>query len=367
MADNYVQVPAQGVGLKVDTSELTVGANTVERQRINIADSSTAAAVAPVLNTTPGGSAYGLVVRFAGSLGTVTTNADVVDGSTTAPADALLIAGKSADGTPVYAAIPLAAGAASVVISGAVTANAGSNLNTSALATAAKQPALGTAGTASADVITVQGRASMTKLLVTPDSVALPNNQSVNLSQVGAATVALGSTTSAGCIPVVIASDQAAVAVKQATGSNLHAVIDSGTITAITAISNALPAGTNLLGTISASAETSTVYSGTTALTPLFSVIAASSSGANTVIAAVTSKRIRVVALLLTANGAVNAKWQSHVTPTDLTGLAYLAANGGYTLPYNPLGWFQTVSGEALDINLSGAVAVGGMITYLTI
>lgn len=55
--------------------------------------------------------------------------------------------------------------------------------------TSAKQPALGTAGTASTDVITVQGIASMTKLLVTPDSVALPANQSVNINQVGGTAV----------------------------------------------------------------------------------------------------------------------------------------------------------------------------------
>ena len=36
--------------------------------------------------------------------------------------------------------------------------------------------------------------------------------------------------------------------VTQATGSNLHTVVDSGTITAVTAITNALPAGTNLIG-----------------------------------------------------------------------------------------------------------------------
>lgn len=52
-------------------------------------------------------------------------------------------------------------------VSGTVTANAGTNLNTSALATSAKQPALGTAGSASADVLTVQGIASMTPLLAT--------------------------------------------------------------------------------------------------------------------------------------------------------------------------------------------------------
>ena len=46
----------------------------------------------------------------------------------------------------------------------------------------------GTAGTADANVVTVQGIASMTKLLVTPDSVALPANQSVNVNQVGGAS-----------------------------------------------------------------------------------------------------------------------------------------------------------------------------------
>lgn len=44
----------------------------------------------------------------------------------------------------------------------------------SGAATAAKQPALGTAGSASADVITVQGRTSMTPLLVDPSAVTSP-------------------------------------------------------------------------------------------------------------------------------------------------------------------------------------------------
>lgn len=38
--------------------------------------------------------------------------------------------------------------------------------------------------------------------------------------------------------------------VTQATGTNLHTVIDSGTVTAVTAITNALPAGTNSIGTV---------------------------------------------------------------------------------------------------------------------
>ena len=48
MANNYVQVAPNSTGLKVDTTELTVGANTVERQNICVADPTTAANVATV-------------------------------------------------------------------------------------------------------------------------------------------------------------------------------------------------------------------------------------------------------------------------------------------------------------------------------
>jgi hypothetical protein len=113
--------------------------------------------------------------------------------------------------------------------------------------------------------------------------------------------------------------------------------------------------------------ESSSMRAAGIALTPKFATIAVSSSGATTIVAAVTSKKIRVVALQYVCNAAVNVKFQSHVTPTDKTGLAYNGANGGIVLPYNPVGWFETVAGEALDINLSGAVAVGGSLTYLEI
>lgn len=56
-------------------------------------------------------------------------------------------------------------------------------------ATAAKQPALGTAGAASADVITVQGIASMTPLLANPGTAA---NWGVGTSSQNSATVANG-------------------------------------------------------------------------------------------------------------------------------------------------------------------------------
>lgn len=105
-----------------------------------------------------------------------------------------------------------------------------------------------------------------------------------------------------------------------------------------------------------------------TAYTPLFSGITASASGATTIVSAVASKKIRVLAWTLLVNGAVNVKWQSHVTPTDKTGLHYFASAGtGISVPFSPVGHFETIAGEALDINLSGAVAVGGSLVYITV
>lgn len=143
------------------------------------------------------------------------------------------------------------------------------------------------------------------------------------------------------------------------TGSAGLPVAQQGTWTA------GLSAGTNLIGRTSSSDETSTIYNGTTALTPKYAVIAASSSGNNTIVAAVTSKKIRVLAYNFIGNGAVNAKWQSGAGGTDLTGLKYIAAaGGGICAPYNPLGWFETGSNTLLNLNLSGAVAVGGEVVY---
>jgi hypothetical protein len=204
-------------------------------------------------------------------------------------------------------------------------------------ATAAKQPALGTAGSASTDVISVQGVSG---------GVALPASQSgtwnvTNIS--GTVSLPTG----------------AATAAKQpALGSAGSASTD---VITVQGIASGTPLRT------ASSAETSAVYNGTTSLTPKFAAVVASASGVTTVIAAVTSKKIRVLALELMSNGTTNVKWQSHTTPTDLTGLAYLVANAGYVLPFCPTGWFETVSGEALDINLSAAIAVGGSVVYVEV
>lgn len=84
----------------------------------------------------------------------------------------------------------------------------------------------GTAGSAAGGVLTIQGVASMTKLLVTPDSVALPANQSVNVSQINAVTPLMGNgVTGTGSQRVTIASDNTAFSVNATLSAETTKVI----------------------------------------------------------------------------------------------------------------------------------------------
>lgn len=144
----------------------------------------------------------------------------------------------------------------------------------------------------------------------------------------------------------------------------------------------ALPAGTNNIGdvdvltqparvattdTITAKLATDAIQNGTTALTPKFAVIDAATSGDNTILAAVSAKKIRVLSLFLVAAGAVTVRFESGASGTALTGQMNLAANGGFVLPFNPVGWFETASNTLLNLELSGAVSVDGSLTYVEV
>jgi hypothetical protein len=120
-------------------------------------------------------------------------------------------------------------------------------------------------------------------------------------------------------------------------------------------------------GTAAVGLSSSALYDGTTALTPKYATIAASSSGNNTLVSAVTGKKIRVLAYNFIAGGTVNAKFQSGAGGTDLTGLKYCVANSGLVAPFNPAGWFETASNTLLNLNLSAAVAVGGELVYVEV
>lgn len=96
-------------------------------------------------------------------------------------------------------------------------------------------------------------------------------------------------------------------------------------------------------------------------------VIDNASSGDNEIVAAVTGKKIRVLSGFIESGGAVTVRFESGAGGTALTGQMSLAANQNMVLPYNPLGWFETVAGAALNMELGGAVSVDGAIQYVEI
>lgn len=63
MADQYIQVPPDSTGKKVDATSLDVGVDSVLRQRIIIADNAVAGGFAAILSSGPAGTEGGLVVR----------------------------------------------------------------------------------------------------------------------------------------------------------------------------------------------------------------------------------------------------------------------------------------------------------------
>lgn len=130
-------------------------------------------------------------------------------------------------------------------------------------------------------------------------------------------------------------------------------------------IAASLEAGTNLLGQISASDETSTIYEGTTALTPLIASFTLSSSGATQIVAATSGKKIRVLRYSVEFNSTVNFNFQSHATTSTASGTKYGIANKTSGGAYCPVGIFQAVAGEALDGNLSTSGTVSGELTYV--
>lgn len=97
---------------------------------------------------------------------------------------------------------------------------------------------------------------------------------------------------------------------------------------------------------------------------PKFAVIDAASSGDNTIVAAVTDKKIRVLAIFLVAAGTTTVRFESGASGTALTGQMSLVAQTGFSLPYCPVGYFETAAGSLLNLELSAGVSVDGSVTY---
>lgn len=142
-------------------------------------------------------------------------------------------------------------------VSGTVTANAGTNLNTSALlTTAAHDAAFGTAGTADAQVRSIQGIASMT-----PVQVSQATASTLNATVVGTGTFAVQDAAAEASLSVLDDWDETDRAkvnliVGQA-GIAAGTGVDGVTVPRVTLATNvALPTGTNSIGQVTANAGT---------------------------------------------------------------------------------------------------------------
>lgn len=182
----------------------------------------------------------------------------------------------------------------------------------------------------------------------------------------------------AGTAAAIAADDIASVLYQRvklslgADGTAVDAVAGSGVVgtgvqRVVLATDVALPAGTNLLGSVSSKLGTDSIMDGVTALTPKFAAIAASSSGDNTLVAAVTAKKIRVLSYTLVAAGAVTCRFEDGAGGTAKSGQMALAANGVLTVPFSPVGHFETTANTLLNLELGGAVSVAGHICYVEV
>jgi hypothetical protein len=115
--------------------------------------------------------------------------------------------------------------------------------------------------------------------------------------------------------------------------------------------------------------DSSLTDSSGTVLTPKFAKIDAASAGDNTLVAAVTGKKIRVLSYVL-VNGHTDTqtvRFESGAGGTALTGQMIFAANGGVSSGHNPAGHFETAAGALLNLELSGATTVDGHLTYVEV
>lgn len=98
-----------------------------------------------------------------------------------------------------------------------------------------------------------------------------------------------------------------------------------------------------------------------------YAIIDHAVSGDNTIVAAVAGKKIRALAFVMVAAGTVLARFESGAAGTALTGQMSMVANTQVHAHFNPLGWFETAAGALLNLELSAAISVDGVLVYVEV
>lgn len=318
IASNQTAIPVSGsfsVTGTTDNSAFTAGTSTgtptmgFYHSTIDAVTDGRAAAVAITANRAQ----HSNLRNASGTeVGTASTPLQVSIANTGANATAVKV-----DGSAVTQPVSGTFWQATQPVSGTVTANAGTNLNTSALALESggnlddidaaldasvivqEATTSGTKGitaygavttskptytTAKSDALSLDTNgllrvsladtpANTNKFLVTPDSVALPANQSVNVSQINGVTPLMGNgTTGTGSQRVTIASDNTAFAVNATLSAETTKVIGvtrtaDGSGNLLTSTTNALDVNLKTSSITLPVSLTSTTITGTVAVT----------------------------------------------------------------------------------------------------
>lgn len=94
-----------------------------------------------------------------------------------------------------------------------------------------------------------------------------------------------------------------------------------------------------------------------------FDSIAASASDSS-LVAAVTGKKIRVLAVVINQGDTTPSTVTFNSASAAISPALKAAANGGFVLPYNEVGWFETVAGEALTVDTGAGSTTGVIVVY---
>ena len=117
--------------------------------------------------------------------------------------------------------------------------------------------------------------------------------------------------------------------------------------------------------------RTDLIYNSATALTPKFAKAnVAASQTDSSIVAAVTSKKIRVLSYtIITAASATNITFNSKPAGagTAISSLKACGVNDGVHASYCPVGHFETVAGEGLTVTTSAGSTTGIDVVYVEV
>lgn len=118
------------------------------------------------------------------------------------------------------------------------------------------------------------------------------------------------------------------------------------------------PAATRTSHSIAVALQSDAIMNALTTMTPkFFTETVASADTDEELVALVSSKKIRVLALAVQCGSVATDVTFESSTTTRIHKVS-AGANGGQILPFNPVGWFETASGASLTATTSAGSSV---------